>query len=524
MTADEARRARIAAMLCEHDALRMPIVGCSMQPSLGEPMILQIGPAAGARTGDVLIFRSGDTHVAHRIIGETPGTYHTSGDAQPHVVEAVRAQQVVGRVVAVWSDGSPTATRVDGRMHRLRGWYYARFHAVRRAVRIVRMRADDLLVRLQPHRRRRTMQGIVDALAAAARNDAVRLARALDFDALRFRAVDRRHRTGAMLGEAARRLGVVDALPNGIADSLRRARLSAALEATRMQRAVETTIAILREAGIPFALLKGAARIYAGSPEAACHPSDDVDVLLRRDDVERAVAAFVERGWYHRDDAARIERFRRSHHHAASLYPPTGGYPVELHHALARPGTLSTATDWDALEPFVVTQKGSAGTVLVLDAAGAALHLAIHAIGLSRLRDVALLAALLPRLTFAERAALRNAIAAERHDPIRLAAGVALAARIAGVSWPHDPAVDAYIEWALRREDLPERLRTRCGAIEARAAWPHAAGMAWRALVPWWSREAQLLALPLRLPARCASNLAAFAYAALMRKRDHTAI
>jgi hypothetical protein len=515
VTGDE-RRARAAAMLCERNALRMAIVGSSMQPSLRQPMILQVGSGGEARVGDVLIFLNGTTHVAHRVIGTAAGEFRTAGDAQPHVVERVSREAVIGRVVAVWSDASPDAARVDGALHRLRGWYFARFHFVRGALQRARMKASDLLQRAQPRLRRRAVPRLIDALSGACRNDAARLVRALDVDPEAFRVADERHRTAAAIGEAVRKLDATADISAGVATMLRRARLDAVLGATRMQRAVEATVEALRATGVPFALLKGAARVYAGDPEAAYHQSDDVDVLLRRADVDRVVAALIERGWTYRDDPASVERFARIHHHAASLFPPAGEFPLELHHALAPPGALSIATTWDALHAHLIPLEGPAGPVLRLDAVGTALHLAVHAIGLTRLRDTGLLARLLGKFGDAEREELRLWIGAERRDPVRLAAAVVLAAHVAGIEWPHARPVDAYIDWALRREDLPQRLRTRCDVVEARMAWPGSLAMSWLGLVPQWSHGAQQLALPLRIPARCIANVMAFAYSALM--------
>lgn len=515
MTPDE-RRTAAAALLCERNALRMPIVGSSMRPSLCEPMILQVGATSGVRFGDVLVFYNGATRVAHRVVGWAPGEFRTAGDAQPHVVERVPRERAIGRVVAVWSDASAAATRIDGAAHRLRSCYFARFHAVRRVMRRSSMKLSDVIRRAQPRRRERTVARLIDALSGAFRNDAQRLVRALDVDGEAFRAAADRHRTAAAIGEAVRKLDAGAGISPGIAAVLRRARLDAVIGTTRMQRAVEMTVGELRALGLPFALLKGAARVYGRTPESASHLSDDVDVLLRRTDVDRAVAGLIARGWTHRDDERDVEQYARSHHHAASLFPPSGGFPVELHHALAPPGSLSTATDWDALEPRLKPLDGRAGPVLALDATGTALHLAIHAIGFTRLRDIALLARLLRDLSEAERAVLRAAIDAESRDPVRLAAAAALAARVAGIEWPRVRRVDAYIDWALRREDLPVTLRDRCDVVEARMAWPRSVAMSWQGLVPQWSRGVQRLALPVRVAARAFTNLAAFAYAALM--------
>lgn len=508
-----------AQMLCENESLRMPIVGTSMLPSLHAPMMLQLGSARRVRVGDVIVFYNGETHVAHRVVALDASGFVTAGDAQPQVSERVHPGDVVGRVVAVWSNAGPRAFRVDRHRHRLRAAYFARAYRLRRFA----AKLADFARRADPRTRIRATPQIVRAIRAACNGDADRLADALSTDAAAFFGADERHRTAAWLAERARTAAILERLPAEITGRLRRARLEAAMGAACMRPVLEATIAALHEAGLTFALLKGAARIYGGAPDAACHPADDIDVLLAPDDVERAAAALLARGWTYRDDPAEVERFRREQHHAASLFPPGGSFPVELHRALALPRALSTRTDWEAMAPFLESVEGPAGTVLRLDTAGTALHLGIHAIGLTRLRDIALLAPALRRMTEAERARLAGIVRAERRDQVRLDAAFALAARVAGVAWPSSERATAYIAWALRREDLPRRLRERCDAVEARAAWPGSLRMLLYALVPWWSVRKQSFAVPFRTVGRCLANVVAALYAAALPPADEGA-
>ena len=487
-----------------------------MRPSMAEPMVLQVGPLDGARIGDVIVFDANGVRIAHRIIAIDSGGFRTAGDAQPHVVEVVRTEQVVGRVVAVWSDASKAARRVDCGFNRVRSWYFAVFHRPRRFFRDAHDKIGNLLERAKPHVRPRTVARLVDALAAGERNDAGAFITALRCNANALETVDERHRCGAVLSEYARQFGVASKISPEIGTHLRRARLNAVLGAGRMQRAVHRTVDVLRAAEIEFALLKGAARMYGCVPGAAYHPSDDIDVFVRERDVDRAVEALRACGWMFHDTDDEVRRFRRRHHHAASLFSPSGDFPVEIHHALAQPGTLSTDTSWDALRAHLVPLEGSAGSVLQLDPFGTAAHLAVHAIGLTRLRDIALLAALLPVLTDAERDELQEFVQSERLDAVRLAAAVALAARVAGMRHTLNPKARAYLRWALRREDLPNRLRVRCGAIEAHFAQPHTPWPACAELVPWWSRGTQLVALPWRVLARSVCNALALIYAMRM--------
>jgi hypothetical protein len=489
-----------------------------MLPSIAEPMVMQIGGPGRAHIGDVLVFRDRDALIAHRIVAIDANGFRTAGDAQPHVVESVSRERVVGRVVAVWSDTSDRPCRIDDRAHRVRGWYYARFHPVRRVMRVVQTKMRYVIEHAPPQRRVRVAPRFVAAIGAIARGEPQALVDALACEGDAIAALDRRHRCAAMFGDAAQRLGVAQRLRPDVAAELRRARVEAVLATGRMTAALDRTVRVLRAAGVEFALLKGAARVYGKVPGAAYHPSDDIDIFVRAGDVDIAVCALEAQGWSARESAVARRRFRRHHHHAAPLFSPSGDYPVEIHHALALPGTLSLDTTWEALRAHIVPLDGDAGPVAQLDRVGTALHLAIHAAGLARLRDVALLSFALMRLGANERQALERIVSAERRDPVRLAASLALAARAAGIVWNERAGVTDYLRWALRREDLPIALLGRADAADVYFARPDAPWAAMHRLAPWWIRRAQAPLLPLHVAGCCATSVLAAAYAARMRE------
>ncbi len=121
---------------------KLAIRGVSMLPLLGEPMTIDVEALRHpARVGDVLVFRAGDTYVAHRVLRRFGERYVTGGDAYPEIVEHVDSADVLGRVSAVWSDARPGAVRIDTAFHRLRGLLYARARPARLAVRGVVGRA-----------------------------------------------------------------------------------------------------------------------------------------------------------------------------------------------------------------------------------------------------------------------------------------------------------------------------------------------------------------------------------------------
>jgi hypothetical protein len=113
--------------------VRFAMRGHSMLPLLRDPMILEVAPLTRrSEVGDVIVFAWGEIQVAHRVIGYNEDRYLTSGDAQPLVTEKVAPADVLGQVDSVWEDASASARRVDTRIHRLRGFWFARAHPLRR--------------------------------------------------------------------------------------------------------------------------------------------------------------------------------------------------------------------------------------------------------------------------------------------------------------------------------------------------------------------------------------------------------
>ena len=221
----------------------------------------------------------------------------------------------------------------------------------------------------------------------------------------------------------------------------------------------------LSAAGVPHAPLKGAARLLARDPAARWSHMDDIDILIPRDDIDAAVRALGDRGYRFKCDLRAQNGYRALHHHLAPLVADDGGKPVELHVSLEFRPWFSTRTDWAALAGHLVPCAGSPAT-FAFDAFGRALHALIHAVGLYRLGDVAVLAAELrgsPEL-------LEPLVAWTAEQPkvgIALRAVLHLAARIARMSLASDKRAERYLEWVMWREDAPGIFRARLQLLDA---------------------------------------------------------
>jgi hypothetical protein len=494
---------------------RLRMQGVSMLPMLCEGMILELGPFRRERVkiGDVVVFLQEETMVAHRVVGFMRDGLKTSGDNRPATVEHVRFHELVGTVEAVYASDAPDAKRIDDEPYRRRGEQYALTRGRRSAAR----RAQSFGERLggaPPWRRQRLFGALRDVMTGYVRNEPALIDAALagvSLEAL----VDfaDRHSCAPLLQRAAS-LATPSPLTERFAARLQQFVRRSAVHSFLMPRQIASIVTVLQESAIPFALLKGTARIYADVPDAIFFPSHDVDALIPDESLDAAVAALRAKGYFFAAGAREQARFRKSHHHVAPLYPPSmQGWYVELHSHLATPGTLSTPTGWAALAPYFTTIDGPCGPVLALDAFATALHHAVHGFRFDRFRDVVVCALSLRELDAARLAALEQIAARENREPVRFGAFLTIAAEMAGVAWPEPNAeVRAYLRWLARREDMPQTIGKRTQPLEA-----------------WFASGRHLSAIdgsivaadqgtPLRVAGRVALAPFALTYAALLRR------
>ncbi len=361
---------------------------------------------------------------------------------------------------------------------------------------------------------------LVRAMGAIVRGDGEALRKALiaaEPGAVLHQAV--RHKCTGPLLAGISSLGARDPQLRALLTDLRAHGRVAMLQNFAVERQLAAIVAALDGAGAEPVLLKGAARLHQGARNAQWNALCDLDLLIRKEDAEAAIAALVQLGYTQPCDAAEAGRYRRLHHHLAPLIHSGEWKPVELHLALAPPQSLSLRTDWEALAPYLQVVEGMAGRARCLNELGTALHLAIHGIGLDRLYDVVQLA-----LLFGERPELYGEVgrllAAERIQPIALRAGVRLAARYARLQVPEEAEVQGYLNWAMRREDLPDSLRSRAQFVDAwygngRRIFGPATRLALPHFGPGWPLADAVLA-PVRTIGRVASSLSAAACATRM--------
>jgi hypothetical protein len=440
--------------------------GVSMLPLLHEPMILQLRCYSGApQLGEVLVFNQNETFVAHRFITTMrDGSIVCAGDAMHGKYDVIKPGQIIGTVNAVWSDARDDARRIDGPVHRLRGFLVAARRIASVRLRQAYRTSSSGLQRLNPRRRQRAYVALFNALAAILQDDASFLRRSLvavDPGAL-FRLASQ-HLCGPVLIDGIEHLGVCDALPIEILSALRKERWSTAAQTRALRCQLDEVIAACNNVDTVPILLKGAARLFGAERDSDRHNSDDIDVLLPGDRIAAVTTALHNLGYSEKPGTiAKYEPL----HHTAPLFPKAGGVPLELHRVLAAPGEMRVETDYLRFSEKARLIEEGGQRVLLLDNFASALHSLIHAREATPLRNLVILACQMRRLTPCETDALYAVADREKLQRHRLHAALYAASLLCGLAPHATSAAKRVFEWRLRRYDLPHALSIRSDSIE----------------------------------------------------------
>lgn len=464
----------IAAFAVERTGrARVTLRGASMLPTLHAGMVAEVERLDEApRKGDVLVFRGPAGLVAHRLIAERGDAFITCGDALPGRLEIVAHEQVIGRVVALWSGDGLQAVRLDARLSRSRGRWLVATRRWRGAFGYVRARSSFFHKPSSRIAQPAAFRQLVAASLAFEGGDqqrGVAAFAAVPVDALVATAV--RHQLGGTVSRWLENAVAASVdVPATLREPFTRLRFGSALQAGKVTQRVRDVAGRLQDVGIDAIVLKGGARLARGDADAQLHYAGDIDVLVPRTAIERAAATLLAAGYRQDFPPDRIAFFAARHHHVAPLIMPGERVAVELHVALATPRSVSQNLDYARLFAHSEIVDGPAGSVRVLNRVHSALHLAYHARDLQVWRDIVLLARLLRAMTVQERADFQAHANAERRDRVRLLAAIAAAAAMIGARPQAAAPVRRYLAWAIEREDFPELLRRRSHIVEALVA------------------------------------------------------
>jgi hypothetical protein len=111
---------------------------------------------------------------------------------------------------------------------------------------------------------------------------------------------------------------------------LRQLATISAMEMLQLEQLLYETLDLFARHGIEAVLLKGAGLAYTAYSSFADRPMGDLDLLVRRQDAERAWSLLRERGWTPRPTDGDPARYA-THHHLAPLIRESERFRLELH-------------------------------------------------------------------------------------------------------------------------------------------------------------------------------------------------
>jgi hypothetical protein len=409
----------------------IPLAGASMAPLIpdGSTLTVRFG-RQGLSPGDVVLYNSEQHLVAHRVLrlgrgGRRWGHLKVKGDPLRYG-EAVwiPVEDVVGRVIAARRpDGTGillngaagraanrlaaalggVAAPLEGRLRSLAGGRRRSLRAVPALLGFL-----DPIYRWGGRGRGREAGLLLGAeerfLIAAARvrlteQDEVRVSRLLRGEILWERVVSASSGLGLapLLYRNLGRRAFRTLVPPAAMATLARGAHAAACRMAIQLESLREILASLDRRGIDPVLLKGAALALTVYDQPALRPMQDIDLLVRAEEVDPAMTALEELGF--RGIRGKLSNtFYASHHHARPMIRPGDQVIVEVHRGLVPPEDGLRMDPAEALQRSV--QAEALGRSLrVLSPEDQVLHLALHLSYadrfIGRLRDLMDLHALL---------------------------------------------------------------------------------------------------------------------------------
>ena len=138
--------------------------------------------------------------------------------------------------------------------------------------------------------------------------------------------------------------GVADAIPRDIDDQLQSGYFATMARNLSLRRELGRVVAELHRHQIEVMALKGAALVPLVHRDPGVRPMDDLDLLVRRDDLARAEKVIRAVGYQPADKAPPVALDDEAHHHLPSLVRTDGTIAIELHHKL---GSSGSSPDFD---------------------------------------------------------------------------------------------------------------------------------------------------------------------------------
>lgn len=179
----------------------------------------------------------------------------------------------------------------------------------------------------------------------------------------------------ARISADLRARGVFEKLPEAIRNNLVSAEQGAAQSQTRIRFEIDRMKRALYGRGTRIILLKGAAYIAAGLPNAAGRPSSDIDILVSRADLTLVEAVLLDNGWKSMTKSGYDDQYYRQWmHEVPPLQHPDRAISIDLHHAIL---PLTSRLQPDPAK-LLANSRIIDGNIAILGNTDLVLHSAVH--------------------------------------------------------------------------------------------------------------------------------------------------
>jgi hypothetical protein len=132
-----------------------------------------------------------------------------------------------------------------------------------------------------------------------------------------------------------------------------------------------------REEGVEVIVLKGAALAETVYDDIGLRSMNDIDLLVREQDLDRAEELMAELGYFSYEGWRSKDWYRRNHHHLAPFINQDNGIKIEIHRDIILPGKpfyVDIRKSWDRVQDIIIEGVNT----LILSPEDLIIHLCLH--------------------------------------------------------------------------------------------------------------------------------------------------
>ena len=166
-------------------------------------------------------------------------------------------------------------------------------------------------------------------------------------------------------------------IPSGFMEKLRQTYYVNTVRNMLFHSELERVLKSFQNEGIKTIVLKGAMLAETVYPNIALRSMGDIDLLVHKDDLDRAEKRIFKLGYILNEHYRSPEWYRKKHHHLAPLFNPDKIVKIDVHHNIippSNPFSINIDEFWQRAQPAKIANTD----VLILSPEDLILHLSLH--------------------------------------------------------------------------------------------------------------------------------------------------